>query len=273
MARCIALALFISILSGCVMATSYRTHFERVNIEMSELYEQIGGIQSIASQKGHTDVQSKCAQAKALLDSAQTTWQDLSITFVNKPWLASEHGSSSKFQTNLSKCGEILQEIYKHHQVESETSPYSNSVKVCQRIYTKCVASCDSIWKWQPPAPQPSGGYGAGSSSGGSGGNYGGGYTSRKVKRHHSKEMVPICPNKETACPISRFSVGFECFDTDFELTSCGGCVTMGEGENCLAITGAAGVGCLEGRCVVLSVQIGFYLGHQGRPIRRRKRT
>ncbi|GAA5938980.1 uncharacterized protein JCM15063_004383 [Sporobolomyces koalae] len=71
-----------------------------------------------------------------------------------------------------------------------------------------------------------------------------------------SKDVVSgeHCPLDEQACPLS--SGGFECVDTKTQLTSCGGCVSQdgeGSGTNCLAIPGALGVECQEGKCVVAS--------------------
>lgn len=72
----------------------------------------------------------------------------------------------------------------------------------------------------------------------------------------------------ETACPVSVLSDAIECIDvrspvlpslhpsdllpsqTSKQLASCGGCASVGEGENCLGISGAEGVGCHQGSCV-----------------------
>ncbi|EGG01680.1 uncharacterized protein MELLADRAFT_72934 [Melampsora larici-populina 98AG31] len=253
MNRYTIVAVFIGSLMANAMAKSYKANFDSVNSQMSELYQHIGDVQAIASSSGHSEIQKKCSEAKDALDFAQSSWQQISTTYINRPWLASENSLSSTIKSRLSDCGNILKEIQEHSDVQSNTNAYSRTVQACQTIYTKCVSSCDGIWDWQPPSPQPSGS------------------SNRKLRRSLYGEQVPACPNNETACPISHLSLGFECIDTNLELASCGGCVTKGEGENCLSITGAAGVGCLEGKCVVFSAESGYYLGQQGRPLRRRR--
>lgn len=247
------MVVFIGSLMASAMAKSYKAKFDSVDRQMSELYKHIGDVQAIASSSGHSDIQKKCSDAKQALDSAQSSWQHISTTYVNRPWLASENSLSSTIKSRLSDCGSILKEIQEHSEVQSNTNAYSGTLQACQTKYTNCVSSCDGIWNWQPPAPQPSS------------------VPNRKLRRSLSEEQVPACPNNETACPISPLSFGFECIDTNLELASCGGCATKGEGENCLSIVGAAGVGCLEGRCVVFSAESGYYLGQQGRPLRRRR--
>ncbi|KAH9820997.1 hypothetical protein DFH28DRAFT_951186 [Melampsora americana] len=297
MTRCTIMAVFIGSIVASAMAKSYKSNFDTVNIQMSELYQHIGDVQAIASSSGHSEVLKKCSHARDALDSAQSSWQDISTTYVNRPWLASENTLSSTIKSRLSDCGNLLTEIQGHSDVQANMDAYSKPVQACQTKYSKCVTSCEGIWNWQPPAPQPSG-YGSGLS----------GVSDRKLRRSLSAEQVPACrkshldaclhcgpglvaelrtcdtiapafsrisllviANNETACPISHLSSGFECIDTNFELASCGGCVTKGEGENCLSIIGAAGVGCLEGKCVVFSTQSEYYLGQQGRPLRRRR--
>ncbi|CDZ97270.1 hypothetical protein [Phaffia rhodozyma] len=61
------------------------------------------------------------------------------------------------------------------------------------------------------------------------------------------------------------FSVGFECIEPKTELKSCGGCVTMGTGQDCSAISHVDQVGCEEGRCVVASCVEGYSIGRDNK--------
>ncbi|KAF8201285.1 hypothetical protein K438DRAFT_1523007, partial [Mycena galopus ATCC 62051] len=45
---------------------------------------------------------------------------------------------------------------------------------------------------------------------------------------------------------------------------SCGGCVSLGQGEDCNAILGAFNVGCQQGTCVVHTCILGFKLAPDG---------
>lgn len=85
--------------------------------------------------------------------------------------------------------------------------------------------------------------------------------------RRRSLGRRTLCPVTETACRISNATAAVECLDTQNEITSCGGCVSEGKGENCLEIVGAAGVGCQYGRCVVLSLAPGYKKDRRGRPV------
>jgi hypothetical protein len=61
-----------------------------------------------------------------------------------------------------------------------------------------------------------------------------------------------LCPMGLAACPItgaSGLTGDFECLDTTNELESCGGCASIGLGQDCTAIKGAWNVGCE--RCVL----------------------
>ncbi|GAA6033404.1 hypothetical protein JCM8097_006734 [Rhodosporidiobolus ruineniae] len=104
----------------------------------------------------------------------------------------------------------------------------------------------------------------------------------RLAKKDKVLEPKRLCPGaNEQACPIlgstsyaqavehhfnaeAEFSGvmlgsgGFECIDTAQALDSCGGCASLGEGQDCTAIRGAAGVGCDAGKCVVFSCESGW---------------
>lgn len=113
---------------------------------------------------------------------------------------------------------------------------------------------CSSGWEWQPATwcctqppsppkssyyPKPSGYHG--------GGGYGG------WKRELHKSRAPrLCPTGLDACPIpgsSGLTGDFECLDTTNELESCGGCASLGQGQDCTNIKGAWNVGCERGTC------------------------
>lgn len=109
----------------------------------------------------------------------------------------------------------------------------------------------------------------------------------RLAKKDKVIESRSLCPAKETACPIRgsttydaavshHFSTqdefsgvmlgqgGYECLDVSSSLESCGGCASTGEGRDCSAIRGAAGVGCDAGVCRILSCQGGYKVSLDG---------
>ncbi|MBW0522603.1 hypothetical protein O181_062318 [Austropuccinia psidii MF-1] len=66
------------------------------------------------------------------------------------------------------------------------------------------------------------------------------------------------CPKPLVSCPISRpnsltSSGAYECLDVREEITSCGGCETLGEGLDCTSLKGVKSAGCAEGKCVIFS--------------------
>ncbi|KAJ7492607.1 protein priA [Mycena latifolia] len=120
---------------------------------------------------------------------------------------------------------------------------------------------CRAGWSWysslhmclpdtptppSPPPAHPSGGYGWKRSA-------------------HKARSVPLCPTGLDACPISGLSAtDFECIDTTVELESCGGCASLGQGQDCTAIKGAWNVGCEQGRCAVYTCTFGFKRAQDG---------
>ncbi|KAL7410089.1 hypothetical protein BDY24DRAFT_186569 [Mrakia frigida] len=70
------------------------------------------------------------------------------------------------------------------------------------------------------------------------------------------------CPRGLTACPIEnaggRNGTDYECLNPKTELESCGGCKSLGNGQDCTAITGAKSVGCEVGKCKIYSCGLGF---------------
>ncbi|GAA6038883.1 hypothetical protein JCM8097_000551 [Rhodosporidiobolus ruineniae] len=108
-----------------------------------------------------------------------------------------------------------------------------------------------------------------------------------RVKKDKIKAARTLCPSHETACPIAGSSSfgaasahhftateefsgimagagGYECIDTKQALDSCGGCASMGQGQDCTKIRGAMGVGCDAGSCVVFSCQSGWKVSLDG---------
>jgi hypothetical protein len=73
---------------------------------------------------------------------------------------------------------------------------------------------------------------------------------------------LSLCPKNLEACPIkgSLLPGSYECLDTANELESCGGCASIGKGQDCTTIEGAWNVGCEQGRCKVLACAAGYRL-------------
>ncbi|KAF8973936.1 hypothetical protein BDZ97DRAFT_408143 [Flammula alnicola] len=89
-------------------------------------------------------------------------------------------------------------------------------------------------------------------------------------QEHHKRSAIfkartTLCPSGLDACPVSTLSGDYECLDTAIELESCGGCTTMGKGQDCTKIEGAWNVGCDQGSCIVYSCAGGFRLGADGK--------
>lgn len=68
-----------------------------------------------------------------------------------------------------------------------------------------------------------------------------------------------LCPVGLAACPIQGRGEGeYECLDSLNDLQSCGGCASMGTGQDCTAIKGARWMGCNVGKCEVYSCRAGW---------------
>lgn len=68
-----------------------------------------------------------------------------------------------------------------------------------------------------------------------------------------------LCPSGLNACPIPGASAGqYECLDALNDLQSCGGCASLGKGQDCTAIPGARFMGCQAGKCAVYSCKRGW---------------
>lgn len=74
-----------------------------------------------------------------------------------------------------------------------------------------------------------------------------------------SNKAGALCPKNFAACPIpGRPQAEYECLNTLEDLQSCGGCTSMGTGQDCTAIRGAKWMGCVSGQCEVYSCQKGW---------------
>jgi hypothetical protein len=71
-------------------------------------------------------------------------------------------------------------------------------------------------------------------------------------RRNQKVRANSLCPNDLTACPVvgtHRLFSDYECIDAKHDLQSCGGCSSIGAGQDCTAIGGAWNVGCEAGHC------------------------
>jgi len=219
---------------------------------MSSFSANINAVSAIARRLGHQDILSKCGEASNHLNTAMTAWGGISSGFGSQPWTARRSPHASTVQGSLGACGVSMNWIYGCKNFKHPA--YKGFGDKCRGNYDSCQSSCGQVWNWpSPPRPQPSGAYG---------GSY-----SKSVKPRSLRSETLRCPIGETACPISSSTVSIECLDLKREISSCGGCTSLGQGENCLTIHGAAGVGCHLGKCVVLSTLPDYFLGKDGRPV------
>ncbi|GAB1518904.1 choline transporter [Rhizoctonia solani] len=108
------------------------------------------------------------------------------------------------------------------------------------------------------------GGYNGGNNGGYNGGNnggYNGGNHGWKAKRHN--RIVERCPSKKTECPIIgakslNKSSDYECVDTYQDIKHCGGCSSLGEGQDCTAVAHSWNVGCEAGACKLYTCKPGY---------------
>jgi hypothetical protein len=115
---------------------------------------------------------------------------------------------------------------------------------------------CDNDWDWDDNEfcckkrhPKPSSG------------------TYKRAPAKRDLRFTELCPMGLTACPIASLtgpSNDLECLDTTNELESCGGCASVGKGQDCTAIEGAWNVGCELGTCAVYTCASGFKRSHDG---------
>ncbi|KAK0198304.1 protein priA [Armillaria mellea] len=123
---------------------------------------------------------------------------------------------------------------------------------------------CPSGWDWyqgshvclphptptDPPSSHPSGHHG--------------GYRKRTI---HKSRAVSLCPFGLDACPIAGLTGNgdYECIDTSSDLEACGGCPTLGEGEDCTAISGSWNVACENRQCRVYTCVPGYTRSSDGK--------
>ncbi|KAA1064269.1 hypothetical protein PGTUg99_003500 [Puccinia graminis f. sp. tritici] len=96
----------------------------------------------------------------------------------------------------------------------------------------------------------------------------------RRSLPEKSPSDKPRCPSGLTACPISPVkdftpSTPYECLDTQQEINSCGGCVTLGNGTDCALLRGAGMSGCSNGKCTIFSCARGFKYSKRDQACRR----
>ncbi|KAF5370221.1 hypothetical protein D9615_010068 [Tricholomella constricta] len=133
---------------------------------------------------------------------------------------------------------------------------------------------CRGAWVWKstvrscvpvPTPPKPSPPKPSNHHHNGHDNNGHGGYRQKRSALLKSRS-APLCPTGLDACPISGAKGGdYECLDTATELESCGGCTSLGSGQNCTAIPGAWNVGCEEGYCTVYTCAGGFKRSKDGK--------
>jgi len=243
-------ALAAAVLPTIEAAASFKSTCNIVNSQMSTLTGSLAQLKATADRLGHAHISRKCNEASEHLGYARTSWGGITQNFGGFPWQARDSSHASRVQSRMSSCGSALSWIYDQPEVYGN-SQYSTPVQSCRRTYNSCQTGCRQVWNWPSPpdyAPKPS--------------QYAG------YRRQVDETKQQFCPNiQETACPISANAAGHECIDTQTEITSCGGCESLNEGENCMAIEGADEVGCELGQCRVFSPLPGFQMNvSTGRP-------
>ncbi|KAB5595735.1 Protein priA [Ceratobasidium theobromae] len=120
--------------------------------------------------------------------------------------------------------------------------------------------SCNNNWSWHPGKQccVPGGNTPAPSNVPGT----------QSRKRHTvMHKRMSFCPTDYESCPIldaSGRSTESECIDTRAELTSCGGCTSIGKGQDCSAIPYSKVSTCKAGQCVVEKCKPGFEVSASG---------
>lgn len=231
-------------------AANFKSTCTTVTNQMSTLSGSLAQLKATADRLGHAHISNKCEEAWGHVNHARTAWGGISLTFGGFPWQARSSPHASRVQSRMSDCGSALDWIYAQPEV-SQNFEYDTPVHSCKRTYDSCQTGCRQVWNWPSPpgyAPKPSqlAGY----------------------RRQLADTEQRLCPNaQETSCPISANGNGHECIDIQTEITSCGGCESLNEGENCLAIEGADTVGCELGQCRVFSALPGYEINYMnGRP-------
>ncbi|PLW48456.1 hypothetical protein PCASD_04215 [Puccinia coronata f. sp. avenae] len=244
-------ALAAAVLPAIEAAANFKNTCNIVSNQMTTLRGSLNQLKATADRLGHTHISSKCSQASEHLGYAQSSWDGISQGYGYYPWRARSSSHASRVQSRMSSCGSIMDWIYGQPEIYGN-SQYDVPVQNCKRRYHSCQTGCQQVWDWPSPpdyTPQPS--------------QYAG------YRRQIADTEEKLCPNiQETACPISVNASGHECIDTQTEITSCGGCESLNEGENCMAIEGADEVGCELGACRVFSALPGYEINEaNGRPV------
>jgi len=237
-------------LSTVDASANFKNTVNTVNSQMSSLTASLAQLKATADRLGHRHISNKCNEASQYVGNAQFAWGGLGDIFGGSPWAARSSSHASQVQSGMSTCGSALDWIYGQPEI-SAYPDYQAPVRRCRRSYNSCQTGCSQVWNWPSPP-----GYGSQPSQ----------YPASR--RHRRNNAQSLCPNvQETACPISTNASGHECIDTQTEITSCGGCESLNEGENCLAIEGADEVGCELGQCRIFTMLPGYEMNHaSGRP-------
>lgn len=220
--------------------TNFHNTCGTVNSQMSSLSQYISQVKQIADYHGHRAISDKCKEASAHLAASRSSWNTISSGYSNFPWAARSSPHAGVCQSRLSSCGSSIDWIHSRPEV-ARIPAYRVPLSNCRAGHRSCQDTCGQVWNWPSPPgykPRPSGYF---------------------RKRHEASKTLCPAPN-ETACPIAPGALGHECVDVQSEITSCGGCATRNEGENCLSIEGADEVGCEAGVCRTFSVLPGYAL-------------
>ncbi|KAH9820593.1 hypothetical protein DFH28DRAFT_952724 [Melampsora americana] len=239
-----------------IQATSFSTTSNGINSNLNALQSSVAQIRAVAQTNGHVQITKKCDQAQSHLKLAQSSLGQLSVGFASAPWNARGSSQATQIRTRLSLCGNLLNSIYAQPEMKSFPD-YKSPVSQSQFAYRTVQKGVQDIWEWPTPNSGESDDDDSSSDSYSTSDGYG--------YKPSPPAYIKAC--REPSCPIISENGGYECLDLQVEVASCGGCVSRNEGENCLLIDGADGVGCLEGKCHVLSVKTGYTLGGNGRPI------
>ncbi|KAG8742696.1 hypothetical protein FRC12_015295 [Ceratobasidium sp. 428] len=87
-------------------------------------------------------------------------------------------------------------------------------------------------------------------------------HNAHKKKAKRTQAELTFCEVGHENCPIKGvFSDESECVDTTSQLNSCGGCTSIGQGQNCLDIPNMEVSTCNVGTCEVLKCKDGYTIG------------
>lgn len=118
---------------------------------------------------------------------------------------------------------------------------WNKSTQCCEKNSKPTTTSHNSQPSQTPGYPYYSGGNGRGS-----------------YLKKRTPHAVKACPRSLEACPMDGLTGGYECVDPTEELRFCGGCPSLGFGQDCTTIKGAGNVGCEQGTCKVYTCALGY---------------